>query len=154
MICLIFPCGLLVSHPFCSSSLKPFVLNAQNSLPCFSTRSITISWNLSCISFLMPLIVLYSSIKSCCLCDYGDSRIIVKLVGDDVKAQMDYSNKYIPPLTSTQQRLMTLVFALQSQHQQYKCLLEIILLGIEYRLFRLGFAPNVSIKLWCIVRKK
>jgi hypothetical protein len=32
--------------------------------------------------------------------------------------------------------------------------LEIILLGIEYRLFRLGFAPNVSIKLWCIVRKK
>jgi hypothetical protein len=68
-------------------------------------------------------------------------------VGDDVKAQMDYSNKYIPPLTSTQQRLMTLVFALQSQHQQYKCLLEIILLGIEYRLFRLGFAPNVSIKL-------
>jgi hypothetical protein len=68
-------------------------------------------------------------------------------VSDDIKAQLDYSDKRsIPPLTPTQQRLVTLVFTLQSQHQQYKDLLETILLGIEYRLFRLGHAPDVSIK--------
>jgi hypothetical protein len=68
-------------------------------------------------------------------------------VSADIKAQLDYSNKHsIPPLTPTQQRLVTLVFTLQSQHQQYKDLLETILLGIEYRLFRLGHVPDVSVK--------
>jgi hypothetical protein len=85
-------------------------------------------------------------LKSFCLCDYADFRIIVKFVSEDIKAQLDYSKKHsIPPLTPTQQRLVTLVFTLQSQHQQYKDLLETILLGIEYRLFRLGHAPDVSI---------
>jgi hypothetical protein len=89
------------------------------------------------------------------VCDYGDFRIIVKLVSDDINVQLDYSNKHnIPPLTSTQQRLVTLVFALKSQHQQYKDLLEIILLGIEYRLFRLGYAPDVSIKICFVIRNK
>ncbi|XP_023718040.1 uncharacterized protein LOC111870189 isoform X2 [Cryptotermes secundus] len=72
------------------------------------------------------------------------AKLIVKFVGDDIKAQLDYSNKRnIPPLTPTQQCLVTLAFTLQSQHQQYKDLLETILLGIEYQLFRLGHAPDI-----------
>jgi hypothetical protein len=95
----------------------------------------------------MSLTVLCISIKGFCLCDYADFRIIVKSVSDDIKAQLNYSSKHnVPPLTSTQQCLVTLVFTLQSQHEQYKDLVETILLGIEYRLFRLGHVPDVSIK--------
>jgi len=73
-------------------------------------------------------------------------RIIVKAVNDDIKDQLKCRKKDgVPPLTPTQQFLVTLVFTLQSQHEQYKPLLETILLGIEYQLFRLGHVPNVSI---------
>lgn len=75
-----------------------------------------------------------------------DFRIIVKAVSGDIKDQLKCRKKYrAPPLTPTQQFLVTLVFTLQSQHEQYKCLLETILLGIEYRLFRLKNVLNVSI---------
>jgi hypothetical protein len=78
---------------------------------------------------------------------YIDFRIIIKFVSDDANAQLDHTKKHsAPPLTQMQQRLVTLVYTLQSQHQQYKDLLETILLGIEYRLFRLGHVPNVSTK--------
>ncbi|KDR10341.1 uncharacterized protein LOC110838051 [Zootermopsis nevadensis] len=72
------------------------------------------------------------------------AKIIVKFVSDDINAQPNHTkSNSAPPLTQTQQRLVTLVYTLQSQHQQYKDLLETILLGIEYRLFRLGHVPNV-----------
>ena len=78
--------------------------------------------------------------------DCVDFRIIVKVVNDDIKDQLKHSQKHsAPPLTPTQQFLVTLVFTLHSQHEQYKPLLETILLGIEYQLFRLGHVPNVSI---------
>jgi len=67
-------------------------------------------------------------------------------VNDDIKDQLKCSKKSsAPPLTLMQQFLVTLVFTLQSQREQYKPLLETILLGIEYQLFRLGHVPNVSI---------
>jgi len=73
------------------------------------------------------------------------AKIIVKVVNGDIKDQLIYSQRSsAPPLTPTQQFLVTLVFTLQSQHEQYKPLLETILLGIEYQLFRLGHVPNVT----------
>jgi hypothetical protein len=68
-------------------------------------------------------------------------------VSDDINTQLDHTKgRSVPRLTQVQQCLLTLVYTLQSQHQQYKDLPETILLGIEYKLFRLGHVPSVSIK--------
>jgi hypothetical protein len=73
-------------------------------------------------------------------------------VSDDIKDQPNSIPKHhAPPLTPTQQCLVTLVFTLQSKLEQYKAILETILLGIEYLLFRLGHVPNVSIMQWLII---
>jgi hypothetical protein len=76
-------------------------------------------------------------------------------VSDDSNAQLDHTKKHgAPPLTRMQQRLATLVYTLQSQYQQYKDLSKTVLLGIEYRLFRLGYVPNVSTKLWFVITRE
>jgi hypothetical protein len=109
--------------------------------PSFCSRTSETSFVVFCL-----LLFQVSQNDSVFLCDCVDFRIIVKVVSDDIKDQLNYGqNHSAPPLTPTQQFLVTLVFMLQSQHEQYKALLETILLGIEYQLFRLGHVPNVSI---------
>lgn len=79
-------------------------------------------------------------------------RDVVKMMDDDYDTPPLRSGKqevFAPPLTPVQQQLLTLVLQLSFQHQHLKQLPHEILRLLEYRMFRLGKAPEGPRLQWC-----
>ncbi|KAJ9580178.1 hypothetical protein L9F63_004161, partial [Diploptera punctata] len=73
------------------------------------------------------------------------SKYMVKYIRNDVDGvKKGCGVSGIPLLSQAQERLLTLLYNLHSEYKQYKKLPHLVLLGIEYCLFRLGSAPPAS----------
>ncbi|KAK3919107.1 Little elongation complex subunit 1 [Frankliniella fusca] len=79
-------------------------------------------------------------------------RDVVKMMDDDYDTPpLRCGNQQLlaPPLTPVQQQLLTLVLQLSFQHEHLKQLPHQVLRLLEYRMFRLGKAPEGHRLQWC-----